>query len=361
MAGEYTLPLADPGRDAGERRRQGGFAGEAAPTRVCPCRMASTSPREAYRRFVAENGMQSSILEAVATVNPSQPWTLDKASQDIAGLFAGATVSPDISRAVATAYGDLPGKDQAVAVRSSATAEDLPGMSFAGQQETFLNVQGEEALLEAVKRCWASLWTARAVSYRARQGIAPDSVSLAVVVQKMVPAEAAGVLFTANPANGRRDQVVIDAAWGLGESVVGGEVTPDHLLLDKKSLRVLSRETADKAVMTVPTADGTTERPVAEERRRQQVLGDDTAAELASWARGSRLSSAPPRTSNGRWSMARSQFCKRARSRRCLNRSARCRPTGAFPIRQVSTIAPASWNSCPTRCRPSSPPWLPSR
>ena len=120
----------------------------------------------------------------------------------------------------------------AVAVRSSATAEDLASASFAGQQETYLNVRGTEALAAAVIDCWASLWTARAMAYRAREGIDPDEVRLAVVVQQMVEAEAAGVMFTANPANGRRDQIVISAAWGLGESVVSGTVTTDDVVVE---------------------------------------------------------------------------------------------------------------------------------
>ena len=123
-------------------------------------------------------------------------------------------------------------EDQAVAVRSSATAEDLADASFAGQQETYLNVRGPEDLLAAVRDCWASLWTERALTYRARQEIDPSSVALAVVVQQMVDAESAGVMFTANPANGRRDQLVISAAWGLGEAVVSGAVDTDNLVVE---------------------------------------------------------------------------------------------------------------------------------
>jgi pyruvate,water dikinase len=170
----------------------------------------------------------------------------------------------------------------AVAVRSSATAEDLPGASFAGQQETYLNVRGPEALLDAVRRCWASLWTARAMTYRARRGIAPKAVSLAVVVQEMVEAEASGVMFTANPANGRRSEVAIGAAWGLGESVVGGTVDTDDLVVDKVQRRLLSRRVADKAVSTVYLEDGgTAELPLAEGKRREAVLDDAAAVELA--------------------------------------------------------------------------------
>ncbi len=170
------------------------------------------------------------------------------------------TSSPPLMSAFATAgepAGDRPGDGDGesagapVAVRSSATAEDLASASFAGQQETYLNVRGAEALDAAVIDCWSSLWTARAMAYRDREGIAPGDVRLAVVVQRMVEAEAAGVMFTANPANGRRDQIAISAAWGLGESVVSGTVTTDDLVVEAGTGRVLSRRTADKEVMTV--------------------------------------------------------------------------------------------------------------
>ncbi|HAG98050.1 MAG TPA: pyruvate, phosphate dikinase, partial [Ktedonobacter sp.] len=117
-------------------------------------------------------------------------------------------------------------------VRSSATAEDLPELSFAGQQETYLNMRGEAMVLDAIKRCWASLWTARAIGYRARSGIAHEEVSLAVVVQELVLADAAGILFTTNPLTDERDQVMINAAWGLGEAIVSGQVTPDTVVVD---------------------------------------------------------------------------------------------------------------------------------
>jgi pyruvate,water dikinase len=167
-----------------------------------------------------------------------------------------------------------------VAVRSSATAEDLPSTSFAGQQDTYLNVLDENSLLEAVKRCWSSLWTPRAIAYRMRQSIAPTEVSLAVVVQQMVSAEAAGVLFTANPVTGNRDEVVINAAWGLGETIVGGEVTPDSVLVDKVTGRMKKIEVGDKAVMRVPGTEGTIEVPVASHRRRKPVLTPQQAEEL---------------------------------------------------------------------------------
>ena len=168
-----------------------------------------------------------------------------------------------------------------VAVRSSATAEDLPGASFAGQQDTYLNIRGEPAVLEAVKRCWASLWTARAMAYRARQNIAPDEVALAVVVQELVFAEAAGVMFTANPVNGRRDELMITAAWGLGEAIVSGAVTPDTITVNKSTRRTARRETAEKRIMTVRTEAGTDERPVPDRLKKAPVLNNARVKELA--------------------------------------------------------------------------------
>ncbi len=167
------------------------------------------------------------------------------------------------------------------AVRSSATAEDLPELSFAGQQDTYLNIHGEAMVLDAVKRCWASLWTARAIGYRTRHGIAQEDVSLAVAVQELVPADAAGIMFTANPLTGTRDQVLINAAWGLGEAIVGGLVTPDTVVVEKASGAITRQEITEKNVMTVRTPEGTHEEPVPADRRTQAVLSSAQAAELA--------------------------------------------------------------------------------
>ncbi len=235
---------------------------------------------EAYREFVAANGLQPRILAALEQVDAAEPDTLEEASQAIRQLFARGQIPPDIADAIVQAYATLPGEDPAVAVRSSATAEDLPGASFAGQQETYLNIVGPDAVLEATKKCWASLWTARAIGYRMRQGILAEGVALAVIVQLLVPADAAGILFTANPITGQRDQAVISAGWGLGEAVVGGLVTPDSLTVDKATGRVLERQIADKQVMTVRTDGGTEERSVPESLRRAPVLSDEVAGEL---------------------------------------------------------------------------------
>ena len=234
----------------------------------------------AYRYFVTTNNLQDTLLNIVATIDVNDPTMLDSASTQIAELFARGITPPEVSKAIRQAYAQLGGEKLAVAVRSSATAEDLPEMSFAGQQETYLNIHGEAMLLDAVKRCWASLWTARAIGYRARNNIAPATVSLAVVVQALVPADASGILFTANPLTGARDQVMVNAAWGLGEAIVGGLVTPDTVVVDKATGKLIMQQIGTKDVMTVCTATGTQEAPVPAEMRSKAVLTRAQAAEL---------------------------------------------------------------------------------
>src|SRR5215217_6739793 len=236
----------------------------------------------AYDAFVEANEIGDAIVKLASVPRADDPAAFEEVAQRIHALFSSGKVPETMTEEIRVAYEKLDEDGEtAVAVRSSATTEDLPGASFAGQQETYLNVRGAEVLLEAVKNCWASLWTARAMAYRARQGVGPATVSLAVVVQRMVESEAAGVMFTANPANGRRDQATISAAWGLGESVVSGSVTPDSMVVEKGSGRVISRETANKQVMTVYTEGGTAERPVPEALHRQPVLDDEAVATLS--------------------------------------------------------------------------------
>ena len=220
---------------------------------------------EAYDGYLRDNGVED-LLRGSSTAAEAR------------ALF-DRPVDPRLGNVILEAYRWLGGGP--VAVRSSATAEDLADASFAGQQDTFLNVEGDEALLDAVRRCWASLWTDRAVAYRRRAGV--EDARLAVVVQRLVDAEAAGIMFTANPANGRRDEVVINASFGLGEAVVGGEVTPDELVV--VGGEVISRTTADKRVHTVRAETGTHTEPLPPERREEQVLTDAQAVALADLGR----------------------------------------------------------------------------
>jgi phosphohistidine swiveling domain-containing protein len=257
---------------------------------------------DAYRSYVAEYQLADKIA-ALATAT-DDPAGYDNASGQIRALFSGE-VSDALRAEIAAAYTGL-GADVPVAVRSSATAEDLPEASFAGQQDTYLNVRGLEDLLTAVRDCWASLWTARAMAYRVSQGIDPATVSLAVVVQQLVDAEAAGVMFTANPSNGRRDEVVISAAWGLGESVVSGSVNTDNIVVRKPDGTVISTETADKAVMTVRAEQRTHEQPVPAEQRKQPVLNESDAAELAAY--GTRIENHYGAPQDIEWALADGQF-----------------------------------------------------
>lgn len=233
---------------------------------------------ETYRRFVDVNNLQGLILESIKPTDPADLGSLDTAAKLISEHFAQAAMPTEIAAAIADAYSRL--NNGPVAVRSSATAEDLPLASFAGLQDTYLNIRGINAVLDAVKRCWASLWTARAIGYRIKNGIDQQSVALAVVIQELVPADAAGILFTANPVNGKRSELMISAAWGLGEAIVSGNVTPDTFVVDKTTRRMISRQIAEKQVMTVRLESGTDLRPVPVSIRKKLVLSHTQVKEL---------------------------------------------------------------------------------
>jgi phosphohistidine swiveling domain-containing protein len=235
---------------------------------------------EAYRRFVQENDLQPRIQAALEEVDEAKPSTLENAAQAIHAAFMGAPIPEDIAGEIVGTYGDLSGTNPAVAVRSSATAEDLPEASFAGQQETFLNVSGAAPVLEAVRKCWASLWTARAIGYRQRRRISHEGVALAVVVQLLVNAEVAGILFTVNPIDGNRDHALISAAWGFGDAVVGGRVTPDEYVVEKSSGLMVKREVANKEIMTVKIDGATVDQAVPENLRKVPALELHDLAEL---------------------------------------------------------------------------------
>jgi rifampicin phosphotransferase len=298
---------------------------------------------DAYRAFVAANGLEAEIQRQSAAVDLTAPDTLETASAAIRAAFETGWMPGDIVEEIRAAYQNLSGnspvgagfkpalppadpsddlvgagfkpaptnadaafnqesKDQAadedqppknlrdlrasvvnnsplpVAVRSSATAEDLPDLSFAGQQDTYLNIVGEEPLLRAVVRCWASLWTARAIGYRVRNAISHENVALAVVVQAMLPSEASGVLFTVNPLSGRRSEIVIDATLGLGEALVSGQVEPDHYVVTGG--QVTEKRLGAKALSIRGQAGGGT-LTVAETASAQQALPDADILRLA--------------------------------------------------------------------------------
>jgi len=233
---------------------------------------------DAYRCFVAENRLEAPIQAVLAGVSAEDTTTLEAASLAISRLFDQGRIPPAVEEAVAEAYASLAGAS--VAVRSSATAEDLPDASFAGQQETYLNIHGRAQVLSSVKKCWASLWTGRAIAYRLKNKIDSTAIALAVVVQKLIAADAAGVMFTANPVNGSRSELLINAAWGLGEALVSGLVTPDTLTVRKDTKAILKREIAEKTQMTIRTEHGTQEASVPGEKKNKPVLTKTAILEL---------------------------------------------------------------------------------
>jgi len=227
---------------------------------------------DTYRSFIEETGIDEELFEVV-DVDTGDSKALAEAAERASELIQGTPIPESIREEVLAAYEDI-GDDAPVAVRSSATAEDLPDASFAGQQETFLNITGE-ALLERVRECWASLFTQRAIYYRQEQGFAHDVVDIAVVVQRMVDADKSGVMFTSHPSTGA-NVITIEAAWGLGEAVVSGAVTPDNYVIDRGTGDLRDTTVAEKKVMHVrDTETGeTVEQEVPEDRRGVQVLDE---------------------------------------------------------------------------------------
>ncbi len=242
----------------------------------------------AYERFSAS--LRSYILKRLKSVSADDIDALEEASVEIRGWFRSMPMPEDIAAAIRAAYAGLLGdrvsnvSRQAVAVRSSATAEDLPEMSFAGQQDTYLNIIGEDALLEAVVNCWSSLWTARAIGYRARNSISQGDIALAVVVQTMVQSEVSGVMFTANPLTGLRSEIVIDATFGLGEALVAGQVEPDHYVVShlgaEEGLQVREKKLGAKA-LTIQSRPGGGIEKIESEASGQQALSDENILVLA--------------------------------------------------------------------------------
>jgi phosphohistidine swiveling domain-containing protein len=235
----------------------------------------------AYDLVATDAGLEPT-LAALAEADAGDTERLAELAAEARSRLTGADVPDVLERAIEEAYGELGnGAPVAVAVRSSATAEDLPGASFAGQQDTYLNVVGVDSVLDAVQRCWASLWTDRAVSYRATNGIDPRGVRLAVVVQRMVDASVAGVLFTANPVTGKRHQAVIDASSGLGEAVVSGAVNPDHFVADTATGKIVERRLGDKRVAIVAGPEGGTQRVELAADKQSASLSDGQILALA--------------------------------------------------------------------------------
>ena len=239
---------------------------------------------DAYGRFVSESGMRPAV-EGLLGATQGDPSAVKHAAAEIQSLIGSASMPADFSAAIAAAYRELGGGP--VAVRSSATAEDLAEASFAGQQSTYLNVTGEEAVLKAVQDCWASLFEERAIVYRQQNGFDHSLVRIAVVVQSMVQSNRSGVMFTINPVTGDADGIVIEAILGLGEAAVSGIVTPDMYIVAKGSLDIQQREISQQEQQLLRAgspAEGEEPNcwvPIPADEGRSQKLADDDIRALA--------------------------------------------------------------------------------
>ena len=239
----------------------------------------------AYKDFVEKNSLQKDIVNLAKPELVGKTISFESASKHIQELIKGADLSDEITNEIRQAYGALNGENPPVAVRSSANAEDLPDLSFAGQQDTYLNVYGNEELITAVRDCWASLWTPRAIAYRHQMGIKQEAVAMAVVVQIMVPSDISGILFTANPVTGERSEFIINSSFGLGEAVVGGQVTPDTYVVDRNTLTVKETMIGSKEQKIISSdKQGTILQEISKDERNQSSLSEKELKELSSVA-----------------------------------------------------------------------------
>ena len=236
----------------------------------------------AFARFLGADGAHGRIAALLDGLDVERQAERDGAADGAQSLIRELPLPPDVTDAIAAAYGRLADGAQAeVAVRSSAVAEDSGTASFAGQQQTFLNVAGTEAVLDRVRDCWASFFGGNALFYRRAKGSLADT-AMAVVVQRLVTPDKSGVLFTADPITRRRDRMTVEAAWGFGEAVVSGLVVPDNYALDRPDGQLLRALVPPKSIMLARAPDGgLTETPVPPERATGRVLDDAELAELA--------------------------------------------------------------------------------
>ena len=237
----------------------------------------------AYAAFVDESGLRERIAASLENVDVDDMAALEAACADVRAAIEAAPVPEHLRVAIAEAYASVGDGDAAVAVRSSATAEDTASASFAGMNETFLNLSGPDAVIDAVRRCWASLFGARTVFYRAKRGLGQADMDIAVVVQVQVQSTRAGVMFTIDPSTGRDDRLVIEGSFGLGEAVVSGQVSPDRWVVAKKTFHVLAHETRHKELVIErsPDGQGTVTRPAEEDEADAPTLSDDEVRLLA--------------------------------------------------------------------------------
>ncbi len=239
-----------------------------------------------YFYFLEKSGLAPKIREMLSDLDPNDSGKLQKVASEIKQMVSGAAMPPEIAQEIAKAYGRL--GSGPVAVRSSATAEDLPEASFAGQQSTFLNVMGEKDVIEAVQDCWASLYESRAIFYRVHQGFDHFSVGIAVPVQRMVQSESSGVMFTLDPITSDQSKLVVESVYGLGETIVSGEITPDLYIVDKERMEIIDKKIARQEWQLVRNTQGehdpakpNMKMPVADALQAKQKVSDKDIIALA--------------------------------------------------------------------------------
>jgi len=237
----------------------------------------------AYFYFIKENNLKEKIADILREVDKNRPESFTSVSEKIKKLIVSAPIPEEISREVIKAYFKLGGllKNPLVAVRSSATAEDLPDASFAGQQRTFLNIAGETNLIEAVRECWASLFEARAIFYRQEKNFDDFKVGLAIPVQKMIQSKASGIVFTCDPVTGEKNKIIVDAVYGLGELIVQGEVIPDHFVIDKENFKIVKKIISDQKIMLIKKNGKTKKYSVPSKWQKKQKISDKEVIKIA--------------------------------------------------------------------------------
>ena len=238
---------------------------------------------KAYFDFLEINRLRPKMKQILKMVDTDNPQTLNEASQKIKKIIVQGKIPKDIAREIMDSYLKLGGliKQALVAIRSSATAEDLPTASFAGQQRTFLNIKGESNVVESVRECWASLFEARAIFYRQEKGFEHFKVGLSAIVQEMIPSEVSGVMFTIDPVTNQKNRILIEAIWGLGDMIVQGQVTPDQYLLDKNSLEILNKRIEKQTVQLKKIGNLNKESAVPKNLQLKRKLNDKQIVELA--------------------------------------------------------------------------------
>lgn len=241
---------------------------------------------DAFAVMLHDHDLRRQIEHYMSAVDIDDTNSLDRAALSISECIIAKPLPEPVEAAIRAAYNAM-GSNTPVAVRSSATAEDLPDASFAGQQDTYLWIIGADDVVAKVRDCWASLFTARAIAYREKNNIEHHDVLMSVGVQKMVNARCAGVAMTLDPGNGDRTRIIIDSSWGLGETVVSGTVTPDNFVVEKVLQQILNRTISDKHIELVgdPTAACAVERDITDDRRNSPSLSDKEVLAVAMLAK----------------------------------------------------------------------------